>query len=156
MCIVKVEDELSVCLKIKTPSFIPKKKLKLCICVWTSMTWLRALESTLPFKIASCISWETTLNCFVAIPLWQSNNLGLILCHQSFLLHCLSLTCWKLISFLESIFSYSFGNKAFHYFSQFKCCVKRGSNYFYGRVYSATKFFHGIVIAGVILPRDEI
>ena len=55
----KVEDELSVCLKTKTPSCIPKKKLKLCICVWTSMTWLRALESTLPFKTASCNSWET-------------------------------------------------------------------------------------------------
>ena len=53
MCVYrKVEDELSVCLKTKTPSFTPKKKLKLCICVWTSMTWLRALESTHPFKIA--------------------------------------------------------------------------------------------------------
>ena len=110
MCVYrKVEDELSVCLKIKTPSFIPKKKLKLCICVWTSMTLLRALESTLPFKNASRNSWETTLKRFVTMPLWQSNNLA-ILCHQSFLLHCLSLTCWKLISFLESIFSYSFGN----------------------------------------------
>ena len=109
VCIVKVEDELSVSLKIKTPSFIPKKKLTLCICVWTSMTWLQALKSTLPFKIASCNSWETTLKCFVAIPLWQSNNLGVILCHQSFLLHCLSLTYWKLISFLESFFSYGFG-----------------------------------------------
>ena len=114
------------------------------------------LLNLLPFKIASRNSWETTVKCLVTMPLWQSNNLWIILCHQSFLLHCLSLTCWKLISFLESIFSYSFGNKAFHYFSQFKCCVKRGSNYFYGRVYSATKFFHGIVIAGVILPRDEI
>ena len=55
----KVEDELSVCLKTKTPSCIPKKKLKFCICVWTSMTWLRALESTLPFKTASRNSWET-------------------------------------------------------------------------------------------------
>ena len=113
MCVYrKVEDELSVCLKIKTPSFIPKKKLKLCICVWTSMTLLRALESTLPFKNASRNSWETTLKCFVTMPLWQSNNLAIILCHQSFLLHCLSLTCWKLISFLESIyfFSYGFGN----------------------------------------------
>ena len=46
------------------------------------------------------------------MPLWQSNNLGIILCHQSFLLHCLSLTCWKLLPFLESIlfFSYDFKN----------------------------------------------
>ena len=55
----KLEDELSVYPKTRTPNCIPKKKLKLCICVWTSMTWLRALESTLPFKIASRNSWET-------------------------------------------------------------------------------------------------
>ena len=59
MCVYrKVEDKLP-CLKTKIPSCIPKKKLKLCICVWHSMTWLRALESTLPFKTASCNSWET-------------------------------------------------------------------------------------------------
>ena len=52
------------------------------------------------------------LKCFVTISLWQSNNLVIILCHQSFLLHCLSLTCWKLLPFLESIwfFSYDFKN----------------------------------------------
>ena len=78
----KVEDELSVCLKTKTRSFIPKKKLKR----WNFyMTWLRALEYSLPFKIASRNSWETTLKCFVTMPLWQSNNLGVILCHQNFL-----------------------------------------------------------------------
>ena len=59
MCVYrKVEDKLP-CLETKIPSCIPKKKLKLCICVWQSMTWLRALESTLPFKTASCNSWET-------------------------------------------------------------------------------------------------
>ena len=41
------------------PVVFQKKKLKLCICVWTSMTWLRALESTLPFKTAYRNSWET-------------------------------------------------------------------------------------------------
>ena len=48
----------------------------------------------------------------MTISLWQSNNLVIILCHQSFLLHCLSLTCWKLLPFLESIwfFSYDFKN----------------------------------------------
>ena len=52
------------------------------------------------------------LKCFVAMPLWQSNNLIIILCHQSFLLHCLALTCRKLLPFLESIllFSYDFKN----------------------------------------------
>ena len=60
MCVYrKVKDELPVCLKTKTFSCITKRKLKLCICVWTSMTWLRALESTLLFKIASRNSWET-------------------------------------------------------------------------------------------------
>ena len=52
------------------------------------------------------------LKCFVIMPLWQSNNLIIILCHQSFLLHCLSLTCWKRLPFLENIlfFSYDFKN----------------------------------------------
>ena len=52
------------------------------------------------------------LKCFVMMPLWQSNNLSITLCHQSFLLHCLSLTCWKLLPFLETIwlFSYDFEN----------------------------------------------
>ena len=60
MCVYhKENDELSVFLKTKTLSYIPKKKLKLCICVWTSITWLRALESTLLFKIACRNSWET-------------------------------------------------------------------------------------------------
>ena len=43
------------------------------------------------------------LKCFTTIPPWQSSNLGMILCHHSFLLHCLSLTCWKIFPFLESI-----------------------------------------------------
>ena len=43
------------------------------------------------------------LKCFVTMPLWQSINLGIILCHQSFLLHWLSLACWKILPFLESI-----------------------------------------------------
>ena len=46
------------------------------------------------------------------MPLWQSTNLVLILCPQSFLLHCLFLKSWKLLPFLESIlfFSYDFKN----------------------------------------------
>ena len=57
--IVKQRISCLLCLKTKTPSCIPKNKLKLCICVWTSMTWFGALESTLPFKTASDNSWET-------------------------------------------------------------------------------------------------
>ena len=45
--------------KLKLPVVFQKQKLKLCICVWTFVTWLRALESTLPFKIAYRSSWET-------------------------------------------------------------------------------------------------
>ena len=94
MCVYrKVEKELSVCLKSKTPSCIPKKKLKLCICVWTSMTWLRALESTLPFKNASRNSSETA-----QLPKMLCDNAPLTV--QTFehnimspKLHCLSLTC---------------------------------------------------------------
>ena len=37
------------------------------------------------------------------MPLWQFNNLGIILCHHSFLLHCPSLTSWKLLPFSKRI-----------------------------------------------------
>ena len=113
VCIVKWRISCLLCLKTKTSSCIPKKKLKLCICVWTSMTWLQALESTLPLKIASRNSGETAQlsKMFCDNALWQSNNLGIILCHQSFLLHCLCLTCWKLLPFLQSIWFYSYDFK---------------------------------------------
>ena len=100
--------------KLKLPVVFQKKKLKLCNCVWTFVTWRRAHESTLHFKIAYRNSWETaqSFKSFVTMPLWQSNNLDVILCYQSFLLHCHSLTCWNLLPFLESIwlFSYDFKN----------------------------------------------
>ena len=50
------------------------------------------------------------LKCFVTMLLWQSSNLDMILCHQSFLLHCLFLTCWKLLPFLENIWFFSYKN----------------------------------------------
>ena len=50
------------------------------------------------------------LKCFVTMPLWQSSNLDMILCHQSFPLHCLFLTCWKLLPFLENIWFFSYKN----------------------------------------------
>ena len=75
---------------------------------------LELLNLLFPLKFHSA-TLERQLNylkCLVTMLLWQSNNLGIILCHQSFLLHCLSLTCWKLLPFLESIlfFSYDFKN----------------------------------------------
>ena len=103
----------------------------------------------LDFKLLNLVSFlkllpatlETQPNyikCFLAMPLWRSNNLGMILCHQSSLLHCLSLTCWKLLPFLENtwLFSYDFKNTehlitlgnlnaASRELLFFKCCIKR-------------------------------
>ena len=55
----RAENKLFVCIKTKTPSSVPKKKLKLCICVWTPMTWPQIYESTFPFKFPSHNSWKT-------------------------------------------------------------------------------------------------
>ena len=78
-----------------------KSKLKLCICIWAHMTSPRALEATLPFKIASSKCWETAQlsKMLCDDPIWQSNNSSIILYHQSFLLYHLSLTYWKLLPF---------------------------------------------------------
>ena len=56
------------------------------------------------------------LKCFVTMPLWQSNNLVIILCHLSFLLHCLPVTCWKPLPFLESILYFSYYFKRIEHF----------------------------------------
>ena len=56
----KVKDKLSVCIKTKTPSRIPEKESKLCICVWTPMTWPRISESNFRSKIPSHNSWKRT------------------------------------------------------------------------------------------------
>ena len=58
------------------------------------------------------------LKSFLMMPLWQSNNLGIILCHQSFL-SCIGfpkpvpagrssypLTCWKLFPFFRRVFDF--------------------------------------------------
>ena len=133
----KVEDELSVCLQTKTPSCIPKKKLKLWICVWTPTTWARTLESTLPFKIPFCNSWE-------AIELSKMLCDDAPLAIQQFGHNIVSPKFPAALSFLNLLEAPSlFGEylifflmilktqRAFDYFSQFKCCVKRASNYFY-------------------------
>ena len=133
MCVYrKVEDDLSVCLKTKTPSCIPKKKLKLCICVWTSMTWLRALKSTLPFKIASRNSWETAQ---LSKRFWDNAPLTV----QQFGHKIMSPKFSARLSFLNLLevpslfgeyfifFWWFWKYRAFDYFSQFKCCIKRTS-----------------------------
>ena len=126
----KVEGELSVCLKTKTPSSIQKKKLKLKICVWTPMAWPRTVESTFPFKIPSCKSWEMTqlskMICDDAFLTVQQfgNNIVLPRFPATF----------SFLKVLEvpSLFGeyLIFKTRAFDYFSQFKCCVKRASNFF--------------------------
>ena len=112
-----------VCIKT-IPGCIHKKKLKLCFCVWTCMTWPRISESTLPLKYH-----PTTLErqlkypkCFATMCLWQSNNLSTMHCHQSFLVQCFLSTYW--------IFFLSFLNdRVFDKFIQFKSCVKSASHY---------------------------
>ena len=54
----RVEDKLCVFIKT-TSSCIQKKKLKVCFCAWTRMTWPRISESTFPSKISSHNSWKT-------------------------------------------------------------------------------------------------
>ena len=98
MCVSrKVENELSLYLNTKIPRCIPKNKVKLCTCIWTLTTLL-----LFPLKLhpASVERQLIYIKCFVMMPIWYSKNLGKILCHQSFLLHCLSLTYWKLLPVL--------------------------------------------------------
>ena len=71
------------------------KKLKLCICVWTPLTWLRTSESTLSpkFHPATLERQPNYLEGFVTIPLFS---------YQSFPVQCPS-TCWMFLPFLESV-----------------------------------------------------
>ena len=139
MCICvyrKVEDELSVWLKTKTSSCIPIKKLKLCICDWTSMTWLRALKTTLLFNIASHNSWETAQ---LSKTFWDNAPVTV----QQFGHNIVSPKFSAILSFLNLleapslfgeylIFFLWFGKyRAFDYFNQFKCCIKRSSTCIY-------------------------
>ena len=96
MCVYrKVEDELSVCLKTKTPSCIPKKKNWNFAFAFEHL-WLNfeLLNLLFPLKLHSA-TLERQLNYpkgFETMLLWQSNNLGIKLCPQSFQQDCLSLT----------------------------------------------------------------
>ena len=129
VCIVKQRMSCLYVWKLKLQVLFQKRNWNFAFAfehLWHDFELLNLL-----FKIASHNWWETTLKCFVTMPLWQFNNLGIILCHQSFLLHCLSLTCWKHIFFLESIYFFSYGFENLEHLSQFKCCAKRVSNCFY-------------------------
>ena len=100
--------------KLKLPVVFQKRHWNFAFAFEHLWLDLELLNPHFPLKLypATLERQLNDLKCFVTVPVWQSNNLGIILCHQSFLLHCLSLTCWKLLPFLESIwfFSYDFKN----------------------------------------------
>ena len=97
--------------------------------------WPDFLLDHLPFPLkfhpAALERQFNYLKCFVTMPLWQSNNLGIILCHKSFLLQFRSLTRWKLLPSLENIWLFSYDRNKILYFTQFKWLVTRVYNYFY-------------------------
>ena len=89
------------------------------------MTWPKISESTFPYKISPHNSWKTAqlLKWFATMSLWQSNDLSIMLCQQSFLVLCLLSIYWRLLHFLESIW-FSFlrilNNRVFDKFIEFK------------------------------------
>ena len=91
MLYCRVEDKLFVCIKTKTHSFILKKKLNFAFTfehAWFDLVFLNIL---LPLKFYS-ITLERQaiyLKCFLTMPLWQSNDLSTMFCHQNFLVQCL-------------------------------------------------------------------
>ena len=92
------------------------------------LAWISRTAGSDPATVERQLSY---LKCFVMMPLWQSNNLGIILCHKSFLLHFRSLTRWKLLPSLENIWLFSYDRNKILYFTQFKWLVTRVYNYFY-------------------------
>ena len=132
----RVQDRLSVCIKVKTPSCIPKRKLKLCVCVLAPMTWPRISESTFRSKI-------------LFYNLWKAVQLSKMLCNkvplitQQFEENVLlpkspgavsSVNLLKAASLFREylIFLIWFLNhRVFDKFIQFKSRVKSASQYFY-------------------------
>ena len=98
MCVYrKAENDLSVCLKTKTTVVFQKRNWNFAFAFQHQWLDLELLNLLLPLKfyLTTFERQLIYLECSVTIPLRQSNNLNIILCHQSFLLHCLSLTCWN-------------------------------------------------------------
>ena len=131
------EDRLSVCIKA-TPSCIKKKKkLKLCFCVGTHMTWPQISESTFPLKYHPTILERQLryIKCFATMCLWQSNDLSTMLCHQSFLVQCLLGIYWKLLPIFREYLIYFFlsflNHRVFDKFIQFKIYFECVFHYFY-------------------------
>ena len=120
----------------KTPSYIPKKKLKLCICVWIPMTWPRISESTFPSKIPSHSPWKTSqlskLLCNNVPLISQRIDLNVLLPEFPGVVSPLNLLKAPSI-FREYLISvlWFLNHKVFDKFIQLKSCVKSASHYFY-------------------------
>ena len=99
------------------------------------MTWLWVLESTLPSKTVSCNAWEKA-----QLSKMLCDNAPLTV--EQFGHNIVSPKFPSILSFLNLLeapslfgayfifFLWRYKNRAFDYFSKFKCCVKRASNYF--------------------------
>ena len=81
-CIVKWKMNC-LCVQNDMPSSFPKNKLKHCTCIWTPMTWPRALESTLPFKITPRNCWETAQLVPTVLDAPSNPNVDLFYVQQS-------------------------------------------------------------------------
>ena len=100
--------------KLKLPVVFQKRNWNFAFAFEHLWLDLELLNLLFPLKCHP-ITFERELNylkCLMKMPLWQFNNSDIILCHQSFQLHCLSLTCWRLLPFWRVLdfFSYGFKN----------------------------------------------
>ena len=131
----RVEDKLPVCIKT-TPSFIQKKKLKLCFCVWTHVTWPRISESTFSSKILSDKFWKTAQvsemvcsNVSLTVHRFEHNALP-----PEFPDSASSLNLLETLSFLREYLIFLLwvlNDRVFDKLIQFKGCIKSDSYYFY-------------------------
>ena len=116
------ENKLSACTET-TPSYIHKKKLKVCFCVWTRMTWPRISESMFPSKISSHNSLKTA-------------QLSKMLCNNApeqqyrFEHNAPSSEFSDPVSSI-SLLEASCVFRVYLKCIQFKSCIKSASNYFY-------------------------
>ena len=129
------EDKLSVCIKA-TPSFIQKKKLKLCFCVWTCMTWPWISESTFPSKTLShnylkAAQLSKTLCNDVPLTVQQLEHNAL---SPGFPGTVSSLNLFEAPSLFSQyliFFLWCLNHRVFNKLIQFKSCVKSAPHYFY-------------------------
>ena len=114
-----------------------KKKLKLCFCVWTRMTWPRISESTFPSKISSNNSSKTAqlskmvhINVPLTVQQFEHNALSLQFPGAKSSLSLLEVPS-LFTEYLFSFFLWFLNHRVFDTFIQFKTCVKSASHYFY-------------------------